>query len=110
MNGVKNIINNHYVETKNVRAKYLLDVIKEVADVIRIEGTNSDLDKLKEIVKFKIDYTKDTLSILRELSTVIKLAFDLEFEITERRVANERFNSSIVRVDLNDYLGEEPKL
>ena len=110
MNGVKNIINNHYVETKNVRAKYLLDVIKEVADVIRIEGTNSDLDKLKEIVEFKIDYTKDTLSILRELSTVIKRAFDLEFEITERRVANERFNSSIVQVDLNDYLGEEPKL
>ena len=104
LTGVKAIIEDKYEETKNQRAKYLLDLIHEVAITVKNEGTPNDLEKLKEICDFQLDYNKDICTILNGLNEIFKEVYKIELDIKERKALIRRKNDSTINYDLNTVL------
>ena len=99
--GVKNILNEQYIETKNVRVKYLLDIIKEVCTSVKVQGNASDKRKLKQLLDFHVDYSQDILTILKELNDIVKKVYAIELEINERKGNEVIVDDSTIVVDIN---------
>ena len=110
MIGIEAIIRDEYIETKNQRAKHLLSIVEEVADTIRSNGNEGDLEELKKLVSFEIDYSKDMLSVLKDLNAIIKRVFRIELDINERQVVNEMYDNLIVDVDVASLLEGEKQI
>ena len=96
------IINNQYIETKNLRSKYILDLIKEVADSIKANGNEKDLERLKNELNFEIDYSQSIIDVLKRLNDIFKKIYQIELDITDRSKTQEVLDKSRVDVDLKD--------
>ena len=107
MKGVKAIVENTYVETHSDIAKNLLKVIKEVSRVVNARGNQEDKDKLKSLLDFHIDYSKNITEIQKELNEIIKELFKIKLEIDERKEETRVRNETMIDIDLDSLFKQE---
>ena len=107
MDGVKNIINDSYTETKNLRVKYLLDIIKESSAVIKKNGNEEDKKRLKQLVNFSIDLSKDVSEILSEINEIVKQVYRIELDIKERNNDKENLKRTLIKVDVSSIFNNK---
>ena len=101
MNGVQAILEDKYAETKNQRAKFLLDLIYEVSSIIRERGNEEDFSRLKELLSFNIDYSQDIASIMKELNEIFTRVYRVELDVKARTNTIISFNESVIDVDMS---------
>ena len=107
LEGIRNIINNQYKECNDERVKYYLNIIKESRDVINRKGNDSDKEKLEQLLDFSIDYSKDILTILKELADTVKSVYRIELDIKERKQNEGLYDQSMVNIDVNSLFKSE---
>lgn len=88
-----NIMNNNYSESKNKLIGRYLNLINILARKIKNKTDNQEeLLKLKEILDFDIDYSKDINNIISKLLQIINSLYSLLFSIDERINNNQLLN------------------
>ena len=107
MNGVQAILEDKYAETKNQRAKFLLDLIYEVSSIIRERGNEEDFSRLKELLSFNIDYSQDIASIMKELNEIFTRVYRVELDVKARTNTIISFNESVIDVDMSLLLKDK---
>ena len=97
---IKLILDNYEVDTKNKTIKNSLDLLHDIIVRIKEDAFDTDLDKIKEILDFNIDYNTNTLDIIRKLNDIIVKAYKLELSIEERKRYVKKINNNKINIDL----------
>lgn len=103
------ILNDDYKDTKNNQVKYFSNVVQEIVEKVRQIGSKEDEYKLKCLLDFEIDSSKDITEILKDLNEVVINAYKLEFDILERNKNVKNVNSNMVRVNIDKIFDDQEK-
>ena len=100
LNGTRAIIRSEYNASKSSRVSYFLDCINESAIIIKNKGNRNDMEKLRKLLSFEIDYKKTIKELVDELEDILVQVYKIELDAVNR--TNENIRISKAKVNLNN--------